>query len=474
MPRTAILYIEERCNQSCVFCLEEDGNWTEFVAPDTAKVCETINAVHARGADQITFMGGETFFRKDLPEILRHARSIGMQRLGVTTNGTVLSKPGFIQNLAESGLDCVEISVHGHTPELSLAISRNPVTFARQAAAMAEINATGCLTTIVNVVVCAENAGSLREVAAYVLDAMPDIPVRFKFKFVSLQGWAAGKADTHGRALSYEDVDFVALGDFLAERGAKFWFYNVPLCRLGRHAERSHEVATQVGDEQYFDRDHKGSGEYYDSGHQLEGRIWPKESCASCTLRALCPGIEETHRLANGSRALSPMASPPLPIVRFALSDMGFDPANAEAELARLMEQPRPGSFVRPRPDGAVRFVHPEYEQPLDLMVAAASPGSKHYFATPHFELSYRSSLNLGEHPEVNRLLERAKAALERMENRCGTLDDVRLAVAECADAPWSLDAQTDLPARSLKKNQLRLFKNVRDTKLRRNDDAGR
>ena len=473
MPRTAILYIEERCNQSCVFCLEEDGNWSEFVAPDTAQVCSTIDRIHARGATQITFMGGETFFRKDLPDILQHARSIGMKRLGVTTNGTVLSKPGFVQNLAHSGLECVEISVHGHTEELALAISQNPVTFARQAKAMAEINATRCVTTIVNVVVCPENAGSLRDVARYVLDSMPDVDVRFKFKFVSLQGWAAEGAESRGRALRYEDVDFVGLGDFLEERNARFWFYNVPLCRLGRHAMRSHELATLVCDETYLDRDHKGSGDYYDSGHQLEGRVWPEASCGGCTVRPLCPGLEETHRLANGSGALAPLAVDPGPLVEFALQDMGGDPATFMNAWSRVSQQPRPGTFVRPRPDGAVRFTNPDHEQPLDLLVEELGPKSRYYFATEHFALSYRSQLDLGAHPETARLLARASEALKSVEARCGTLDEVRRELASCGGDGWVLDPRSELPEGARKKHQLRLFTGgSRDTKMRRHGAA--
>ena len=56
----------------------------------------------AAGARHITFMGGETFFRKDLGRILAHARDVGFTRVGVTTNGTVLSKKGFIGDLVKN------------------------------------------------------------------------------------------------------------------------------------------------------------------------------------------------------------------------------------------------------------------------------------------------------------------------------------------------------------------------------------
>ena len=100
MPRTAILYIAERCNQKCVFCLEENGEWAEFIDPSTVEVFGVLDRLRGLGGEHITFMGGETFFRKDLDRIIAHAKEVGYTRVGVTTNGTVLSKPGFIQRTA--------------------------------------------------------------------------------------------------------------------------------------------------------------------------------------------------------------------------------------------------------------------------------------------------------------------------------------------------------------------------------------
>src|SRR5262249_2560133 len=155
--------IAQRCNQSCVFCLEEDGDWAPFKDPATAAVTDEIGRLYEKGARHITFMGGETFFRKDLAPILRHARATGFTRVGVTTNGTVLSKPGFIRELRDAGLDFIELSVHGHTAELSNLIAGTGFTHDRQSMALDEIRAAGLLT-ILNVVVCRPNKDHLVEI----------------------------------------------------------------------------------------------------------------------------------------------------------------------------------------------------------------------------------------------------------------------------------------------------------------------
>lgn len=454
MNRTAILYIAERCNQQCVFCLEQDGSWNEFVDPTTQQVFDVLDRLRAQGGDHITFMGGETFFRKDLPRIVHRAKEIGFTRVGVTTNGTVLAKKGFIASLRKAGLDFVELSIHGHTPELANAISRSAITFERQARALAELEEER-LHTIVNVVVCRENKDHLVDVARYVLDGHPALPVRFKLKFVSLQGWAASGAEA-GREvpLGYDDVDFVAVGDFLASRGADFWFYNVPLCRLGAHAHRSHELSTLSVDERYFDMDHRSSDDYYDSGSQLEGRVWPARACGECTLRPVCPGLEEQHRLACGDGALASRTDDPEPLVRFALSDRGADPDSARLRLEALRRDPRPALFVRNRPDGALRFAHPDDAQPFDLLLEPARDDKPSFFRTARFALSYRARTP-GERepgPRSRALLDAAADALEAADTAGLSIDEAAERVRCAAPAPWTAEAKLSVSSEPRRK----------------------
>lgn len=460
MPYTAILYIAERCNQQCVFCLEEDGSWNEFVDPSTREVYTELERLYARGARHITFMGGETFFRKDLPRILSRAKSIGFSRIGVTTNGTVLSKKGFVVELVAAGLDLIEMSVHGHTEELANAISQSAITFKRQASALAEVNAIGSLFTIVNVVVCRENKDHLLDVARYVRETYPDIPLHFKFKFVSLQGSAAELAEVGARKpLRYEEVDLQSLGDYLTERGIPFWFYNVPLCRLGKYAGNSHELSTLSAGEKYFDLDHRGDG-YYSSGYQLEGRVWPEATCTACTLRPVCPGLEETHRQLLGEEALATQTLDPVPFVEFALEARDGDPSQASARVQELAQDPRPSRFTRPRPEGALRFHHDDEPEPLDIVLEAHAEGRRAFYSTERFDLSYRpwAGIETYGRPRVKALLEAASKALDEADARGLSLDQARRAVLASAKAGWNVDRETDTTVRPKKRPMLPVF----------------
>lgn len=458
MPRTAILYIAERCNQACVFCLEEDGTWNEFVDPSTQQIFDTLARLRRQGAEHITFMGGETFFRKDLPRILHEARAHGYTRIGVTTNGTVLSKKGFLSDLVNAGLDFIELSIHGHTPELANTIGGTHFTFERQADALTEINALGILT-IVNVVICRENASHLGDVIRYVREKAPNLSPRFKLKFTSLTGLAFQQAQS-GQIVRHEDLDLEALGDELEAQGALFWYYNLPLCRLGHHAAHSHELSVFACDERYFDYEHRGDAEYYESGFQIEGRVWPESTCSRCTLRALCPGIEETYRAACGSASLMPQQGDPLPLLRAAMQSRGLSPELAPERLEILRREPRPARFVRQRPEGALRFTHPHAPEPLDLTIELKQEGKASFFQTERFSMGYRSwpDQDAQRHPLVLPLLRAAALALRDADRKGMPLKDAQSAVAEACPQGWQVDKLPSSPQTPKKRVPLPLL----------------
>lgn len=440
MGRTAIIYIAERCNQECVFCLEVDKAWAPFVDPSTTQVKQIIDELRSRGAEHITFMGGETFFRKDLGMIIAHAKSAGISRLGVTTNGTVLAKKGFLRGLVDAGLDFIELSIHGHTPELANAIGGTGFTFERQAAAMAEIEEIGSLLTIVNVVVCDENKGNLVDIARYVCEAHPGIPARFKFKFVSLQGLAAEDAASGRRRLRYGDVDAIEVGDYLAARGVPFWYYNIPLCHLGPHAKRAHEVATLSADERYFDFDHAEAARYFDSEDQLAGRIWPEATCRDCSVASVCPGVELLYHQALGSSELAPRRDDPRPMVEFALDDRGLDVATAAARLEKLRQVKRPSRIEDAGGPGVLRFHKPGTRAIVDLVVAEAGGGEHVFATTARFSLAHRPWRE-GDplaQPDVVALLERAADELRAVDAAGAPLEAARAAVGAIEHAGWT------------------------------------
>jgi len=69
------------------------------------------------GIPHIIFTGGEPTLRKDLPELIAHAESIG-QITGLNTNARRLADEYYVETLVKAGLDHVQITLESHDPAI--------------------------------------------------------------------------------------------------------------------------------------------------------------------------------------------------------------------------------------------------------------------------------------------------------------------------------------------------------------------
>lgn len=427
MSHTAIMWVTQRCNQACVFCLERDGTARiPDVAP--AQVWDDLCALRAAGAEHITFMGGETFLRKDLPEILREAKSLGFTRVGVTTNGSVIGTPGFVAKMLDAGLDLIEISIHADTPALAALISGRSFTWSRQERALAELEELRARLShlVVNVVVCRENADRMDAIVAGLIARHPRLDPIVKFKFVSFAGAAAADLPQ----LLHGDVDLRPALARLQRHGWGAWIYNFPLCSVPGHEATSHDTQALVLDWRYHDYDHGGHGGYYDTAFQLEGNVWPR-ACQRCSLAPLCPGVEETYRRLAGDAELVPSVRDPRAIVREVLASAGQDPSNAGAVLETLTRRHRPSrhdvAYVPQQGEAAIIFRHEDLGE-LTFEVGPRRAGVRSLVEGERLRLAYRKPAagEPGDDARGEALLGALRAAL-LTSDRSG--DDVERAV---------------------------------------------
>ncbi|MBE0477033.1 MAG: 12,18-didecarboxysiroheme deacetylase [Coriobacteriia bacterium] len=101
----------QRCNLKCVHCYaaSEDREYSGEMSTGEAKVM--VDDLAAFGAPVLLFSGGEPTIRKDLVELMNHARSKGM-RVVISTNGTLIT-PERAEAYAEVGLSYVGVSLDG-------------------------------------------------------------------------------------------------------------------------------------------------------------------------------------------------------------------------------------------------------------------------------------------------------------------------------------------------------------------------
>ncbi len=103
--------VTDKCDLRCLYCMPEEGlTWTpteELLTFDEME--RLVKIMHSLGVDTVRLTGGEPLLRRDLPDLIRRIKAIGIQHVAMTTNGTMLAKHAIA--LKEAGLDRVNVSL---------------------------------------------------------------------------------------------------------------------------------------------------------------------------------------------------------------------------------------------------------------------------------------------------------------------------------------------------------------------------
>lgn len=114
-PRPVVVWaLTKACNLRCVHCY---ASADPHAAPGELTHDEglaLLDDLKAFNVPAVLFSGGEPLVRPDAPELIRHARSIGLS-CTLSTNGLLIDDP-MADRLAEMGLKYVGISLDGTKP----------------------------------------------------------------------------------------------------------------------------------------------------------------------------------------------------------------------------------------------------------------------------------------------------------------------------------------------------------------------
>jgi len=117
--------VTDRCNLRCIYCMPEDGvAWRPHKEVLRYEEIETIvRAAADLGISKVRLTGGEPLVRLGIVDLVRMiARIDGIDDLAMTTNGVLLA--GYADDLADAGLDRVNISLDTLDPERFRRITR--------------------------------------------------------------------------------------------------------------------------------------------------------------------------------------------------------------------------------------------------------------------------------------------------------------------------------------------------------------
>ena len=116
-PRWLLAELTYACPLQCPYCSNPIDYANYKTELDTEDWLRVLTQARKMGAVQLGFSGGEPLTRKDLPELVKHARELGYYS-NLITSGYGLTEEKIIQ-LKEAGLDHVQVSIQASSQELN-------------------------------------------------------------------------------------------------------------------------------------------------------------------------------------------------------------------------------------------------------------------------------------------------------------------------------------------------------------------
>jgi MoaA/NifB/PqqE/SkfB family radical SAM enzyme len=90
-PRFAMFNVIRRCNAGCAYCADWKNDPDPRTDPDRRDIVRILDGLAALGVGLVQFTGGEPFLRRDLHDLMSHARRSGME-VGTISNGTAITE----------------------------------------------------------------------------------------------------------------------------------------------------------------------------------------------------------------------------------------------------------------------------------------------------------------------------------------------------------------------------------------------
>lgn len=116
--------VTDRCNLRCSYCVPAEG--VEAAPPyrllSVEEILAVVKAARTLGVTHVRLTGGEPLVRRELPEIIRGVRDLGIEDISLTTNGVLLADSAV--SLKMAGLGRVNVSLDSLDPAAFRKITR--------------------------------------------------------------------------------------------------------------------------------------------------------------------------------------------------------------------------------------------------------------------------------------------------------------------------------------------------------------
>jgi PqqA peptide cyclase len=300
-PLGLLAELTHRCPLGCPYCsnpLALDRSGSEL---DTQTWARVFAEAAALGALQVHLSGGEPGARRDLVAITAAAHSAGLYSNLITSAVGITAAT--LRQLADAGLDHVQISIQDNEPASADHIAGYQGAFARKRALAAEVVAVKVPLTV-NAVIHRANIDRIGDMVALALSLGAS---RIEIAHVQYYGWALknraalmpNPEQVERAAAAIEDLRRRHHGEIVIDAVVPDYYARLPKPCVGGWGRRSlnvtpsgkvlpcHAAESIPGLEFWSVREHALADIWANSPafNAFRGTDWMQEPCASCTRR---------------------------------------------------------------------------------------------------------------------------------------------------------------------------------------------
>ena len=189
-----------KCNIQCIFCYYRDS----LKAPNRPfeEVRKDLLYARRHGISEVDFSGGEPTIHPDLPRMISEARSIGMEKVCIITNGLRLSHLPYLKQLKDAGLSEILFSVHGSHEKIHDEITDMKGSFKKITEALSNSASEG-LNIRMNTVVNRLNYNGLNAIGSFILQFHP-----IQVNFITINDWCFARHLVDRLMVRYSDMSY--------------------------------------------------------------------------------------------------------------------------------------------------------------------------------------------------------------------------------------------------------------------------